>query len=530
MALPDNIIIFISTFFYHVWLELNKTERKIRHHTDEYYFAHFSEITSTNYREYPDYLMKTTPIYITLKAGDSLYIPSKWWHHIKSYRCVAVNYWMVGKKNAISQTPKVYRSHFQDPDFIEKIYSYNGKLETWNSMTDSIEVNSSNILNQLKDNNYIVTLPGYVSMENKMNIPFYNYIIPYIKNPPFLENETIDKNVWIATGYHDTGLHYDDYDGILSVIMGEKKIILYPPADTMYLAPYNILPFWAESKPVKISYNIYRYINTLDSNSLPSSRLLYESIKSMDNKLVLQAVSDTIRDLQKLNHIVYGCKWHNGVMRWELYYYHYNMKNSSEPSGLRFSGFNNYEKNKWIKEECKNNSMIIHSFDLYNKSQPEEVYGDNMHYYYNLNTNKNFPFCGYGDMRHIDSDECDIKMESMFILNDRNHFLENKVKYLEILKFQNIKNFGKIDKLLSKYICNYICVHNKMDQDNIFIQYLGITIDDFIDFLEEFKYPIDFMNHVKENKEKYRHIVHEITIVYNIETLQPIRTAFYGIV
>ena len=42
---------------------------------------------------YPDF-QNTHPVRITLKAGDVLYLPSLWFHHLRqSHGCIAVNFW-----------------------------------------------------------------------------------------------------------------------------------------------------------------------------------------------------------------------------------------------------------------------------------------------------------------------------------------------------------------------------------------------------------------------------------------------------
>ena len=58
--------------------------------------------------------------------------------------------------------------------------------------------------------------------------------------------------------------------------------------------------------------------------------------------------------------------------------------------------------------------------------------------------------------------------------------------------------------------------------------YFNISIENFIHFLIENKWPSKFISHVMNNKELYKNIRHEITIVYNIKTRAPVRTAFYG--
>ena len=80
-----------------------------------------------------------------------------------------------------------------------------------------------------------------------------------------------------------------------------------------------------------------------------------------------------------------------------------------------------------------------------------------------------------------------------------------------------------------KYVCKHICIHNK-GLDQIFIQYLGISVEDFISFLRHFEYPISLLDHVLTNKKRYNDISHEITVVYDKTTQQVVRTSFYGIV
>merc|ERR1719262_1669522 len=46
-----------------------------------------------NFTEYPEF-RKTTPFYLRLNAGDILYLPSLWFHHLRqSHGCIAVNFW-----------------------------------------------------------------------------------------------------------------------------------------------------------------------------------------------------------------------------------------------------------------------------------------------------------------------------------------------------------------------------------------------------------------------------------------------------
>ena len=114
------------------------------------------------------------------------------------------------------------------------------------------------------------------------------------------------------------------------------------------------------------------------------------------------------------------------------------------------------------------------------------------------------------------------QIESDFFVDTWDSYSITIDSYLEKLKFKNINK-----NLFLKYTCKEYSVHNKFD-NSIFIQYFDIGIDNFILFLEEFKYPI--LNHVKKHKNKYKNICHEVTIVYELETDKVLRTGFYGIV
>lgn len=48
-----------------------------------------------NYEKYPDFSQIRGKMYVKLEEGDLLYIPSFWWHHVKSSKNtnIAVNFW-----------------------------------------------------------------------------------------------------------------------------------------------------------------------------------------------------------------------------------------------------------------------------------------------------------------------------------------------------------------------------------------------------------------------------------------------------
>ena len=369
--------------------------------------------------------------------------------------------------------------------------------------------------------NTFITLKGYGATKNdKLNKNLLEYIKKDINIPNFFNENDIDINIWYATGNHDTGLHYDDYDGMITILKGCKNIILYPPKDSFYLSPYCVIPKWAKTGAVQFYYNTYEYIKQLP-NSLPSSRLLYELIMCYNNRKMLSIITNIIDKIGN-NKTIYGCKLQDNIFRCELYFYHYSSTNNQYMSEYNLRTFyltNDVSEPNFNKYLNNNSNNIIHSFDLYNNDV--NIVGNDIHFYHNLDTKLKLPHFGYG-----------VKLNNNEIINESSYFVDfseavkdNYDTYLEKIKLSGFNNYKH---LLDKYICKRICIHNKYN-NNLFIQYLDICIDDFIDFLYEFNYPNKFIQHIKNNKIKYKDIVHEITIVYDND-LKPIRSAFYGLI
>ena len=459
-----------------------------RNLTSEHDYAHFSAIDNTNYLFKPSLLL-THPQRFTLNAGESIMIPRKWWHWVRTYGpSTAVNFWMpltIGS----SQIPFITDAK-QPPELLKAIEESIHKSEAWKSTIDIIHPN--HMINN--DNEYIITLEGYRRNNRfkKLNETLLVTAKKHAKIPPGSE-----MNVWISKGYHDTGLHYDDKDGILSVLSGRKEVTLYPPTDTPYLSPLNSIPDWAKQRPTKVHYNIYRFQKFLPDTSYPSARILYESIH---NKAVLREVTK-MKDEAK-SPLVWGCKWQDGVMRWEIYAYHFdihnNIYNNPDLEGFR------------LKEKTP---CLIHSIDLLDTDTP---IGPDIHYYYKTSEGSDFPIFGTGTTG-LETPE------GIYCIDTHDQTKKHFKTYLEKIGFKYVERYSV---LLDKYKCKDHAIWNKY-KDQIYIQYFGISLSDFISFLKEYNYPKKLIDHVSTHE--YEEIEHEITIVYDLKTLQPVRTGFYGI-
>src|SRR6056300_1981782 len=149
-------VLLLSLYFYRVIQNSNNG----RHLDDNFFFAHFSKINKKNYFVYPELLL-TSPIHIILNEGESLYIPPKWWHWIRSEKSIAINFWCLDECTILNE-PHILRDKFVNKDLIvDKITNYNKSLSIWDSSTNEIFTGK---MKKEKDNNYIITLPGYIDL------------------------------------------------------------------------------------------------------------------------------------------------------------------------------------------------------------------------------------------------------------------------------------------------------------------------------------------------------------------------------
>ena len=210
-----------------------------RHKNSEFLFGHFSTVDKFDTDRFPK-LKFTKPIKFKLNKGESIYIPKGWWHWIKSTsKSFAINYWFSNKNNL---DPFIFNhSTKYDINLLNEQEVY-----VWDSFHDDISYDYVLPFNEFYesklDNRYVLTLDQPYPNES-LNCHLKNIIKPYIKFPiheKLSYENTFDFNLWISSGKHDTGLHYDDEDGVLSLIEGSKEIILFPPSDAENLYPISV--------------------------------------------------------------------------------------------------------------------------------------------------------------------------------------------------------------------------------------------------------------------------------------------------
>ena len=455
-----------------------------RHRESNSLYAHFSAVDQFNTELYPN-LKFTNPIYFNLEKGQSIYIPKGWWHWIKTTtKSFAVNYWF---SNNVELNPFIFDYYFElDTN------KFNGQdVYIWNSSKHDeyfVEDSFENFYNSGLNDRYVLTLSNYINGENNSNIK--NLIKPYVQFPShdrFQYNGSFDFNVWISSGKHDTGLHYDDEDGVLTLLEGSKEITLFPPSDSDNLYAYNTKYSWRKKSAINFLYNSFVIREPL--TGLSSSEVLFKTCNGD-----VRVLSNISKLFEKHGcNLVWGFKKSGNDYRWEIYKYDLQQ------------------------------DPIITSWDIYENTY--EI-SDVEHYYFKENTHTplGLPFWGISKYKKGD----DLYEESkIFVLDDYIPFKENYDSYMKKLGYDDISDKFK-NIILEKYKCYQICIHNKTD-NQIFVQYLGISNQDFLSFLNLNDYPSHLINFVEEQIKLNRYnINNEITIVYEIPSQKVVRSGFYG--
>ena len=229
----------------------------------------------------------------TLNPGDILYLPKGWWHWIFSEdETIAVNFWFNTKSKTFLNKLKldisdrsISKNIFQQqylaknqPLLLKQAAKSYQAIALW--QRDYLATKQDLIIPQFHAgfgqhssfapvhkpcfpkgdlangkarcdrNNKIKLFPQipFQKLCDQINkCPEFNYVafVPLSKRsslladiiiPDLLAQQDINSiNFWYSHGNLHTGLHYDDYENILLLIKGKKRVFLYPPNQSKFL-------------------------------------------------------------------------------------------------------------------------------------------------------------------------------------------------------------------------------------------------------------------------------------------------------
>lgn len=530
-------------------------------------YAHFSQITEANKHRFPA-LSNASPRTFNLRAGDALFIPAGWWHWVKSFgdRCISVNYWF---SFPIADEPKSYRelvsnwiaqkrwtneflvevSEQCNPDGVwiwRDQFAYRERI----SMRKFIELYSVVSGERTKEFAYLITLSDYecsLSANNRQLIDVLAKDIAF----PFAEDvETYGCNFWMNFGGIDTGLHYDDEDGLLCVVDGTKQVTLYPPSDSIYLAPYSVDPVELLRNGRQFMYNLYKDLGPLPVAELDidSSSLLEISLRKAPN---LAAYARKLQERFGAGRIVYGIKNCQGVIKWEFYFYGidrtcntyqerkflfstpaYN-SDLNLPSYLQFHrsvlGFETSTMMEDIRQADALQGLVVFSVDF---DEETAMTGSlsKLNLYRVPAEQIQVPFV-LAEYSFFNKDESIINSVQYIDLFEKT-FADTtalKDKCLKVgMKADDIENLVTFCNG-SPYKCKAVSLVNKGKEIGIY--FFGICYQAFVNFLIKYHYPPELTNLLLKHPSQISLLQLEVGFHFlkGSNTALPWRTAFYGL-
>lgn len=163
------------------------------------------------------------------------------------------------------------------------------------------------------------------------------------------------------------------------------------------------------------------------------------------------------------------------------------------------------------------NNITIFSFEVHDNNIKNEI-----DLYVNLNNTIDLPF--YGKTYTLTNNL--ISEKNIFVVDILNNFIDNIDMYMKYFNLEHIK--ALVIKELNIYSYVEIISFYKKSENDIAIQWFGITQNDMNIFLELYKWPENIIKYYKNNN--LDHISHEITINYKIinNNLIVSRTSLYG--
>lgn len=525
-------------------------------------YAHFSRITRDNQSNYPLFAKAKGERFV-VHPGDSLYIPKGWWHWVESKgdRCVSISMWFHhDKPEVFDGVPRVFEGVAKDWPALEKwdneyleceidpqtpegiwIWMKNGRLTHKTSFADFVRIYSQNT----EEFAYLITLSKYESSAKKHNSRIID-VLSKDFHPPVEGMRNVESNFWMNFGNVDTGLHFDDEDGLLTVVDGYKEVTLYPPDQTPYLYPYPLDIPKLQPYRQRMTYNIFKHMEgTVPEDCLTSADLLAKTLCNAPETL------GKVAALQKhfgAGNIVWGVKNNKGEVEWELYFYGLSPDSTryqraselySHNPDMRIDAFLEHHKKLFPADDydadtIEQKNLCIFSIDL-NEENSLQGCTPKLNLYYIHGNVIRYPILStevtffqrsegrkpFAKGVHINYDPRKTKVQELSRLLDIPEMLIIRV-------YQFVAGTG--------YDVRYMCITDKGEEIGVYM--LGISVQNFIHFLVYNSYDIRLMEYVSSHAAELENIEKEIAFHFNKEALMgppqqpvppPTRSAFYGV-
>lgn len=534
------VVTFLVILLICVWIQARKGAKARSHNhikhvytTPRLRYAHFSKLQHHNRLLFPELLVAGAQEY-HLKAGDAILIPTGWWHWVETMTStIGVNFWIDAH---LGTTPRLMANYTRDwpqtPDGWLNLIN-DETLSFWSESEQCCYVSTIRKISQkpIVNGLYVICLEAFDTGRHNKAV-LREIAAEYVPKP---HDRSEDPNFWISVGYHDTGLHYDDRDGILVVLHGEKKVRLFPPGSSKWLHPYPSKPDWATRNTNNYVYANESVVVPAENPSASPSQELYWIMYNTCNVANAFTVVDTMVGLFGYDRIVWGAKrTRDGRYRLELYIYFFldtskghdalmpEARVREEISQMRdaLDVYLNHDQS--LPRGIPTENLMILSFNLY---LDHPMIDDEFHLYYKR-SEYGTSMTGYlGDGKVISTRGTDHEglmygsLCDHFVLKDamqRTHCAEQITK----------KDTRLLNKLIKKYPCRMMFFWAK--NGYVLIQFCTVSTELYLEFLRDYAYPEELIRFVSEDRSY--NASHEIGFSINHNTGEIDRTAIYNIV
>jgi hypothetical protein len=366
--------------------------------------------------------------------------------------------------------------------------------------------------------------------------------------------EKLGSNFWMNFGGIDTGLHFDDEDGFLCVVDGTKQVTLYPPQDSIYLAPYPLEKPSLLRNHRHFMYNLYLDFGPLQlptgtnpKTVMDSSSLLELTLKKAPN---LARYARQLQDHFGAGRIVYGVKNRAGVIQWEFYFYGIDKSNTSEQDRSSLFATPAYNQDLHLREYLKFHAATLHPQTPLDPQLVDKIDLAGLTVY-SVDFNEESAMTGNLTKINIYRTATP-KIAVPFALSEYTYNiggenLINSVQYIALFTevfsssavFEtscvrvgiqpiDIANLAKFCNG-APYVCRSVSLVNKREEIGIY--FFGISYATFLKFLIDYQYPPDLFHFTIEHSIDISRLQLEVGFHFpkGSQTGVPSRTAFYGL-
>jgi ribosomal protein L16 Arg81 hydroxylase len=314
------------------------------------YFYHTRRFSSYVHKnpcsnQYPNYY-KARRFEVILNEGDTLYIPSGWFHHIYSEEVssninMSINFWTNTDKKEINifnqsyshintipvldssksidyetnvklSQPFTFYTAFEKPT-VQQLYELFNNL-LLNNCKQSYNTFISHLVDLNSEHKYTyITFDEFIKQTDNYNYVLGNNISQHLNNnkwiqsliPSFLKNKDIFTHVWLNHGNVSTRNHYDIYENILFQVYGSKIVLLCPPDERANLYMINPYPL---KFILQLNNNLYNKSLILENKSIvnkesPFIQFYTNCLKSEVCKQIINIFNDNNAKCGFLTHI-----------------------------------------------------------------------------------------------------------------------------------------------------------------------------------------------------------------------------------